>query len=150
LPGTSGFDALLKIKQSVAAPVVIVSGNDSDSDVRRAIDLGAAGYIPKTHNQEEMILALKEVVTRGIYIPPNVRLHESDDPSIDLTDRQIEVLQCLLQGKSNKVIANVLSMAEGTVKAHLDAIYHKLHVNSRLQAMARAYALGLVNKFKRI
>jgi DNA-binding NarL/FixJ family response regulator len=150
MPRVTGLEALYKLKRLVAAPIVIVSGNDNDSDIATALEVGAAGYIPKTHNQKEMITALQEVLARGIYVPPQARGSDLPGPAKELTDRQVDVLQWLLQGKSNKVIASKLGVAEGTVKAHLDAIYQKLGVNSRLQAMARAYALGLVDRFKKM
>ena len=152
MPGVTGLDALRLLKPKLAsAAVAVVSGSDLDKDVRDALELGAAGYIPKTHGQAEMMRALKEVLEKGIYVPPSVRT--AADPlrdEISLTERQMDVLQGLLQGKPNKVIARNLDVAEGTVKAHLESIYQKLHVNSRLQAMSRAYALGLVDKFKKV
>jgi DNA-binding NarL/FixJ family response regulator len=152
MPGVTGLDALRLLKPRLAsAAVAVVSGSDLDKDVRDALELGAAGYIPKTHGQAEMMRALKEVLEKGIYVPPSVRT--AVDPlreEISLTERQMDVLQGLLQGKPNKVIARNLDVAEGTVKAHLESIYQKLHVNSRLQAMSRAYALGLVDKFKKV
>lgn len=155
MPGVKGLDALRLLKPRLAsAAVVIVSGTDLEQDVRAALELNAAGYIPKTHSQTQMVEALKDVLARGIYVPPSARSFDTMDGRIELTEllteRQMDVLQALLQGKPNKVIARNLAVAEGTIKAHLEAIYQKLHVNSRLQAMSRAYALGLVDKFKKV
>lgn len=155
MPGVTGLDALRLLKPKLAsAAVVVVSGTDLEQDVRAALELNAAGYIPKTHNQTQMVDALKDVLARGIYVPPSARSCDTMAGKIELTEllteRQMDVLQALLQGKPNKVIARNLAVAEGTIKAHLEAIYQKLHVNSRLQAMSRAYALGLVDKFKKV
>jgi DNA-binding NarL/FixJ family response regulator len=92
-----------------------------------------------------------------VYIPPQALKDEVPPapradvplPSALLSERQLAVLQALLQGKSNKVIARDLGIAEGTAKAHLWSIYQALGVNSRLQAMSKAHQLGLVESFKR-
>lgn len=163
LPGTTDLDALLRVREALPAiPVVVVSGNDDPDYVWRAIDLGAAGYIPKDTEPSLMIHALQVVLARGVYLPrhalrgdsscntnaetPNTAQRPATTP---LSERQLAVLQGLLQGKSNKVIARDLSISEGTVKAHLWSIYQSLGVSSRLQAMAKAHELRLVERFAR-
>jgi DNA-binding NarL/FixJ family response regulator len=164
LPGASDLDALTRIRSALPSiPVVIVSGNDDPAYVWRAIDLGASGYIPKDTEQALMIHALQIVLARGVYLPPGaLRGDPSSHTSAmsgcavtrnappSLSERQIAVLQALLQGKSNKVIARDLMIAEGTVKAHLWSIYQALGVSSRLQAMAKAHELRLVERFTRL
>ncbi|HEY6640828.1 response regulator transcription factor [Povalibacter sp.] len=162
LPGMKDLDALVRMRSSLpAVPIVIVSGNDDSDYVWRAIDMGAAGYIPKDTEQSLMIHALQVVLARGVYLPPSAlrpdvlpgnaamtttSLPRNGTPS--LSGRQIAVLQGLLQGKSNKVIARDLRIAEGTVKAHLWSIYQAMGVTSRLQAMAKAHELRLVDQFE--
>lgn len=164
LPGTTDLDALVRMRESLQAiPIVVVSGNDDPDYVWRAIDLGAAGYIPKDTEPSLMIHALQVVLARGVYLP---RYALRSDTSCGtnaaagnaaqraaisiLSERQIAVLQGLLQGKSNKVIARDLTISEGTVKAHLWSIYQSLGVSSRLQAMAKAHELRLVDRFARL
>jgi DNA-binding NarL/FixJ family response regulator len=162
LPGTHDLDALVRMRALLeSTPIVVISGNDSAEYIWRAIDLGAAGYIPKDTDQSLIIHALRVVLARGVYIPPQALRGDPVAPATSraphpartappLSSRQMAVLQMLLQGKSNKVIARDLSIAEGTVKTHLWAIYQALGVNSRLQAMAKAHELRLVEEFGRL
>jgi DNA-binding NarL/FixJ family response regulator len=157
LPGMSELQALQRLKPALSsAPVVVVSANDDPSAIWRAVEIGAAGYIPKDTEQDLMIHALQLVLARGVYLPPHAFRHDTSEgpaakparpPLPELSERQMGVLQALLQGKSNKVIARTLGIAEGTVKAHLSAIYQALGVNTRLQAMSRAHELHLVEHF---
>jgi DNA-binding NarL/FixJ family response regulator len=160
LPGMNDLDALARVKAALPAiPIVVVSGNENSNDIWRAIELGAAGYIPKNTDPLLVTHALRLVLARGVYIPPQALKDDIAPPaSADahprtsaalLSERQLDVLQALLQGKSNKVIARDLGIAEGTAKAHLWSIYQALGVNSRLQAMTKAHQLGLVESFKR-
>jgi DNA-binding NarL/FixJ family response regulator len=157
LPGMKDLDALVRMRRTFPEiPIVVVSANDNPEHIWRAIELGAAGYIPKDTDQQLMIQALRIVLARGIYLPPHA-VRSGAEPSAaapatgpkpTLSARQMSVLRGLLQGKSNKVIARELDIAEGTVKAHLSSIYLALAVSSRLQAMVRAYELALVDEFK--
>jgi DNA-binding NarL/FixJ family response regulator len=160
LPGMNDLDALARVKAALPAiPIVVVSGNENSNDIWRAIELGAAGYIPKNTDPLLVTHALRLVLARGVYIPPQALKDDiAPDTRADtnprssaalLSERQLDVLQALLQGKSNKVIARDLGIAEGTAKAHLWSIYQALGVNSRLQAMTKAHQLGLVESFKR-
>ena len=151
LPGTSRLDALHQVKAAhESASVVVVSGDENPLLIRSAVDAGAAGYIPKSTDASLTIQALRLVLANGIYLP-RAALTGGAAPaqpagatgSPEFSDRQLAVLKCLLQGKANKVIARELSIAEGTVKAHLWAIYQALGVNSRAQAMYRVHELHL-------
>jgi DNA-binding NarL/FixJ family response regulator len=153
-PGMKDLEALTSMRRALAeTPIVVVSANDSPEYIWQAIELGAAGYIPKDTDQQLMIHALRIVLARGVYLPPQaVRAGASASatrsvPRTAFSDRQMSVLRGLLQGKSNKQIGRELDIAEGTVKAHLSSVYLTLGVNSRLQAMARAHEMGLVEEF---
>lgn len=154
LPGTSRLDALRQVKAAhEGASVVVVSGDENPLLIRSAVDAGAAGYIPKSTDASLTIQALRLVLANGIYLPraaltatgagaaPSQPAGATGSP--EFSDRQLAVLKCLLQGKANKVIARELGIAEGTVKAHLWAIYQALGVNSRAQAMYRVHELHL-------
>jgi len=154
LPGPSRLDALRQVKAAhEAASVVVVSGDEDPTLIRRAIDEGAAGYIPKTSDASLTVQALRLVLANGIYLPRAALTAaaqvqssaESSKPAglPEFSGRQLAVLKCLLQGKANKVIARELDIAEGTVKAHLWAIYQALGVNSRAQAMYRVHELHM-------
>jgi DNA-binding NarL/FixJ family response regulator len=153
LPGTSRLDALRQIKAAhEAASVVVVSAEEDPVLIRSAVDEGAAGSIPKTSDASLTIQALRLVLANGIYLPRAALTGASSAQSSkaqglpEFSGRQLAVLKCLLQGKANKVIARELDIAEGTVKAHLWAIYQALGVNSRAQAMYRVHELHMFDK----
>jgi DNA-binding NarL/FixJ family response regulator len=155
LPGLSGLDALGEIKRAFdSAAVVIVSGEEAPSLVRDAISAGAGGYVPKSTDPSVTLQALRLVIANGTYLPPIAITGFGTDVSRpataaqsapQLSPRQLQILRLLLQGQSNKVIARVLDIAEGTVKAHLWAVYQALGVASRGQAMFKAHQLGLLD-----
>jgi DNA-binding NarL/FixJ family response regulator len=156
LPGLSGLDALAEIKRTFdSAAVVIVSGEEAPSLVRDAISAGAAGYVPKSTDPSVTLQALRLVIAHGTYLPPIAITGVRTDvtrpagggmqAAPQLSPRQLQILRLLLQGQSNKVIAKRLDIAEGTVKAHLWAVYQALGVASRGQAMFRAHQLGLLD-----
>jgi DNA-binding NarL/FixJ family response regulator len=153
LPGPSRLDALRHVKAAnEAASVVVVSGDEDPVLIRRAVDEGAAGYIPKTTDASLTIQALRLVLANGIYLPraaltAGSQARSPTEPSKagapEFSGRQLEVLKRMLRGKANKVIARELDIAEGTVKAHLWSIYQALGVNSRGQAMYRVHELHM-------
>lgn len=152
MPGTFGMEAVSRIKAIFEeSAVIVVSGDESPSSIRCAIQHGAAGYIPKSTDPSVTIHALKLVMAQGTYLPPEALNPIPAQPDIDgapnwprdLSPRQLAVLRCLLKGKPNKVIAREIGIAEGTVKAHLWAVYQLLGVNNRAQAMYKAHELKL-------
>lgn len=158
LPGTSRLEALQKIKSRFeSASVVVVSGEEDPVLIHASIDAGAAGFIPKSTDPELTMQALRLVLAHGTYLPANALRHVVDPaptssqkglPLPDLSERQRAVLLRLLHGKANKVIARELNIAEGTVKAHLWAVYQLLGVSSRSQAMCRVHELGLLDRLR--
>ena len=159
MPGSQGMEALLRTKALFeAAAVVVVSGDESPSTIQSAIQHGAAGCVPKTTDPSVTIQALRLVLAQGTYLPPEAlrqpgATETASAPAAaaaaapswpkELSPRQLSVLRCLLQGKPNKVIAREIGIAEGTVKAHLWAVYQLLGVSNRAQAMYRAHELQL-------
>lgn len=159
LPGQSRLDALREVRQWFeSASVVIISADDELDTIHACIQAGASGFIPKDTDSDVTIEALRIVLAQGIYLPPKavaappVHQDASSDvggatpPPVTFSDRQLAVLRSLLQGKSNKVIARDIGIAEGTVKAHLWAVYQTLGVSSRAQAMYKAHELGLLRQ----
>lgn len=151
LPGMSHMVALREIQARFeGVPVVVVSGEEDPALALSAIDAGASGFIPKSTDPEITVQALRLVLAQGVYLPPMALQHAAQrraaSPVPALSEKQSAVLQRLLQGKSNKLIARDLDIAEGTVKAHLWAVYQALGVNSRSQAMCKAYELGLFRR----
>lgn len=152
LRGENGMDvigALKEINPNVVA--VIVSGDESPAKIYEALDAGAMGYVPKSVSPEIMVQALQLVLAGGIYLPPSLienSRQASEEASIskklsELTERQRQVLHCLLRGLPNKLISRDLQISDNTLKGHLAAIYRTLDVKSRTQAVIEAGRLGL-------
>ena len=155
LPGVKRLEALKQIKAAFEmSAVVVVSGEEDPALILASIEAGAAGFIPKSTDPAITMQALKLVLAHGTYLPLHLLRHlegasleaQSAGPSaFDMSERQRDVLLQMLQGKSNKVIARALGIAEGTVKAHLWSVYQLLGVNSRAQAMCKVHAAGLLD-----
>jgi len=159
LPGMSGFDGLHRIREDFPdIPVVVLSSNEDRESVLRALDGGAMGFVPKSASSGVLAGALKLILARGIYLPPDVFLAERTGASmpapaagapgvscaqLGLTPRQIDVLHLVLQGKSSKLICRDLSLSLGTVKTHTSAALRALNVTTRTQAVIAAAKLGL-------
>jgi DNA-binding NarL/FixJ family response regulator len=149
-----------------AISIVVLSGQQDRASVVKALDLGAHGFIPKSLPREVMRSALQLVFAGGIYIPPEILTHEGSttpptsgtpvvrpaaSPSdLGLTERQLDVLALMMQGKSNKAICRVLDLAEPTVKNHVTAILKALKVTNRTEAVIAVRELGwdLTNRGK--
>jgi DNA-binding NarL/FixJ family response regulator len=140
--------------QFPSARIVVVSGDENPSLVRRCIELGASGFIPKLSAPEVMDSALRLVLAGGIYLPQlmlaDLRMPRASTstprlpPEIaTLSPRQIDVLRMAIRGRSNKVIARELNVSEGTVKQHLSGAFRALGVSNRTEAVYRAAELGL-------
>lgn len=161
MPGPGGIELLPEIKRlAPAAPVVILSADESHRTITGAIERGASGYIPKTSTAEIMRGALRLVMGGGIYVPPIVLRDETRAPTpqalqrpaarpedLGITPRQVEVLDFLLVGMPTKVIASKLGVSDSTVKAHTMAIFRTLKVRNRteavLEASRRGFQMGL-------
>lgn len=165
MPGANWLDALQQIHDKLPnTPIIILSAVFDKEIVQKTMNIGAAGYIPKTSSNAVIISAIHLVLSGGVYIPAELlrntpkefdmlKLLEqvSDDHNMDekvkvLSPRQIEVLRLISIGKSNKQIAFELGLTEGTVKIHVTAILKLLNVYNRTGAVAAAVQLGLLNK----
>lgn len=144
MPGISGFSGLIYLRsQYPAVPVVVVSASDDAETIRRSMDFGASGFIPKRFGVETLREAIAKVLTGDVWIPADVDLSATTDPDaarlrdrlVTLTPQQVRVLMMLSQGLLNKQIAYELSVSEATIKAHVSAILQKLNVESRTQAV---------------
>jgi DNA-binding NarL/FixJ family response regulator len=147
MPGVRGFSGLMFLRaQHPSVPVLVVSANDDPSVIRRCMDFGASGFMPKTLGIDEMRQAIKKVLGGGVWTPPDVDLTAGADAEsaalmarlASLTPQQVRVLMMLSEGMLNKQIAYELSVSEATVKAHVSAILQKLGVDSRTQAVIAA------------
>jgi DNA-binding NarL/FixJ family response regulator len=155
MPGVQGFSGLMHLRaQHPEIPVVIVSANEDPVVIRRAIDFGASGFIPKSMNVDAIGSALEDVLAGNIWTPPDVDLSATEDKETadlvrrlgTLTPQQVRVLTMLSEGLLNKQIAYELSVSEATVKAHVSAILDKLGVDSRTQAVIAAAKIGVTQR----
>jgi DNA-binding NarL/FixJ family response regulator len=147
MPGISGFSGLIYLRaQYPAIPVVIVSASDDNGTIRRSLDFGASGFIPKRFGVETLRDAIVKVMAGDVWVPPDTDLNAAVDPEmtrlrdrlVTLTPQQVRVLMMLSEGLLNKQIAYELGVSEATIKAHVSAILQKLGVESRTQAVIAA------------
>jgi DNA-binding NarL/FixJ family response regulator len=144
MPGARGFSGLLLLRaQYPEVPVLIVSAVEDAAVVRRAFELGAAGYLSKSVGPQDIRRAIETVLRGDVYVPEGVSLAGGERPALlrqlqSLTPQQVRVLMMLKDGLMNKQIAYELSISEATVKAHVSAILQKLDVDSRTQAVIAA------------
>lgn len=147
LPGASGVSAIREIRRTQpAARFVVLTTYEGDEDIHQALESGAQGYIIKGMQHETLIHALKRVHAGRRFLPPPVaEALQSRTPDANLSPREREVLQLLVQGKSNKEIARQLGIAEATVKCHFRVIFMRMGVTDRTQAIVSALQRGLVH-----
>lgn len=147
MPGARGFSGLMYMRaQYPGVPVIVVSANDDPAAIRRCMEFGASGFIPKTLGIEAMRAAISRILGGGVWTPPDVDLSAGSDAEAaklmarmaTLTPQQVRVLMMLSEGLLNKQIAYQLGVSEATVKAHVSAILQKLGVESRTQAVIAA------------
>lgn len=151
MPGVSGLSGLIALRSEfVSLPVIVVSASEDHGTIRRAIDLGASGYIPKSASIDEIRQAVDEVLQGRLWVPPGMDLAESDTEASDLlrrlkslTPQQSRVLGMLGEGLLNKQIAYELGVSEATIKAHVSAVLQKLGVDSRTQAVIQLSRIGI-------
>lgn len=157
MPGSEGATSIkLFHTRYPGIPVVVVSGSDHRGEIEKVMNHGAMGFISKASSAATMVNALRAVLDGGIYLPSQLARHVLDGPhgredkrsdgtnEFGLTPRQMEVLRHLGRGLTNKDIAEATGLAEGTVKIHVAAVYHTLHVSGRLEAVHAARRLGLI------
>jgi DNA-binding NarL/FixJ family response regulator len=147
MPGQDGLAALDGLVRAAATtPVVVLSASEEPETIRRALDCGAAGFIPKREKTAVMLSALRLVLSGGVYLPPMLVQAGAAGGGgrTALTPRQRDVLHYLIEGRSNKDIGRRLDLSEATVKAHISAIFKVLGVRNRTQAARAAGRLGLL------
>ncbi len=161
MPGVEGMDGLLDIRKRAGdTPVVIISGAYSQPDIARAFRCGAAGFIPKTLGSRAMYSAINLVLSGERYVPSIAFIQDEPEPEADstpseqkgmvdpfttLTPREHDVLELLIQGMSNRQIAEELRLREVSVRARLTGVFRKLGVANRTQAASLAIRKGFPN-----
>jgi len=153
MPGANGFSGLTHLRsQYPDLPVVVISANEDPQVIRQAMHLGASGFIPKSSPMKQLVSALHEIIAGNSWFPPGI---EEIPPTPEqqalaarlasLTPQQYRVLVMLNEGLLNKQIAYELGVSEATIKAHVTAIFRKLEVKNRTQAVITLQHLEIDN-----
>lgn len=152
MPGVQGLAGLMSLKAEFPAlPVIIVSATEDPEIIRRCLDCGASGYVPKSQPVDKIREAVSVVLDGGVWAPADLdHAAVADDAARQvlarlstLTPQQLRVLGMLGEGLLNKQIAYKLGVSEATIKAHVSAILQKLGVDSRTQAVIAINKCGL-------
>lgn len=157
------FDLLINICNTYSdTPAIVISGEDQPLIMRKVIDCGASGFIPKSSTIEVLLNAIKLVCNGGTYIPPemftsrpeNTDINNHSIPSVitetkkaanKLTRRQTDVLELLSRGMSNRDIANTFDLSENTVKAHVASILKLFNAENRTEVVVMAHNACILN-----
>lgn len=136
VPRTTPLLGLRRLRQRHTLLAVAMLSADTDADLAgQALREGAAGWLPKSAERQVLASALGLVLLGGCYVPPFLVQRERQAPAEVLSERQLDVLGQLVEGRSNKEIARALAVAESTVKTHLAGIFRVLKVRNRTQAV---------------
>ena len=152
MPGVQGLSGLLLLRREhPEVPVIVVSATDDSATIRRCIEFGASGYVPKSQPVEHIRDAVRAVMSGEVWVPADVMVggaESNGDRELAgrlsaLTPQQMRVLMMLGEGLLNKQIAFKLGVSEATIKAHVSAILTKLRVDSRTQAVIAISKIGM-------
>ena len=147
MPQLNGVEAIHAIRAEwPQARMIILTTYDGDEDIYRALQAGAQAYLLKGMPRTELLDTIRAIHAGHKRIPPEVAAKLAERISASqLTERELEVLQLIVAGQSNKEIGNSLSITEGTVKAHVNSILGKLGVHDRTQAVTEAIRRGIIH-----
>ncbi len=146
LPGMNGIEATAALLREIPeARVIMFTTFEGDEDIYRAVQAGARGYLLKSAPREDLLRAIRTVAAGERFLPPALasRLAERMATN-DLSPRELEVLQLIGRGRSNKEIGSALGITEDTVKRHITNLFAKLRVMDRTQATTEAIRRGII------
>jgi DNA-binding NarL/FixJ family response regulator len=148
MPGMDGISVLHALGKLNGAPrVIVLTSFEKDEDIYRAIRAGAQGYLLKDSSEAEMTSALQIVHNGKRYIPRHIAARLADRMMrSDLTGRELQILNCLSLGHTNKEIAKNLKISDNTVRHHVTSIMEKLQVSDRTEAVATALRTGILSE----
>ena len=149
MPGLDGVSAIEAIKKQLpSARILVLTTYDSDAEILRAIEAGATGYLLKDTPREDLFRAIRAAATGETVLAPAITarlITRMRSPAEEnLSAREVEVLQLIAKGKSNKEAGKALHISTATVKTHLIHIYNKLGVNDRTSAVTTALEKGII------
>jgi len=148
MPGMGGAPAIEAIRKKFGdARIIVLTTYDGDENIYRALKAGARGYLLKDSGKDDLLSAIRAVHEGRSYVPPEIatRLVTRTQAGAPLTTREIEVLQLMAEGKSNKEIGAALFISEGAVKTHVNSIHEKLSVSDRTEAVIVALKRGIIH-----
>jgi DNA-binding NarL/FixJ family response regulator len=151
MPGIDGLEATRLIREEHPdARILLLSAYDTDQDIHRAIQVGAAGYLVKNAPPEELITAIHAIHRGEMYFSKDIAARIGEvEAAGDLSARQVEVLGWLAKGLTNREVGNLMGITEDGVKAHLKKIFQKLHAADRTEAVAVAIQRGYLREGSR-
>jgi len=157
MPGMNGVDGIGRFRERhPRLPLIVLTGEDDPQQIQAVLAAGASGFIPKSSTPSVMLSAIRLVLSGGTYIPPQLlATAAAPDPSAlashvherapaQLTERQLQVLRLIAEGRTNKLICRELNIEEGTVKAHIATLFRVLDVSNRTEAAMVASEKGLL------
>jgi DNA-binding NarL/FixJ family response regulator len=146
MPGMGGVEAIRRIRAEFPqARFVVLTTYQGDEDIHRSLKAGAQAYLLKGMSDAELVQAIRNVHSGLRYLPPNVlETLANRPPKSDLSDRELQILNLIVKGMSNKRIAGALGITEATVKWHVNIILSRLNVTDRTQAAVTALNRGIV------
>jgi len=145
MPKRDGVQVARELVSKFQAKVIILTTFDNEEDLKQSLKAGAKGYLLKEAEKEEIADAIRTVSQGGNYLPAKLGGKLATFAFRDeLTERELEVLRLMCEGRSNKEIGSKLFITEGTVKTHVKSIFYKLDVISRSEAVSTAIRKGLV------
>jgi DNA-binding NarL/FixJ family response regulator len=147
LPELNGAEATAAIRaQHPEARVIMLSVYKGEEDVHRAVQAGVSGYLPKSAEPNELVQAIRTIHAGGRYLPASIDAAlQQRSARVELSQREREVLERIVRGRSNKEIAAELGISENTVKVHATRVFEKLGVADRLEAATAAIQRGIVH-----
>jgi len=155
MPGLDGT-SIIQYQQSKAScfPIVIISGDDDPQTIQSVIESGVMGFIPKSYSGKKLLNALRTILDGEIYIPKTNNMLDSDHyynnsynndaNDVGITKRQLQVLELLASGHSNKKVSSILFLTENTVKAHVSALFRALDASNRTECVKIARNKGII------
>ena len=159
MPDMDGLEVLKQLRESgVTVPITMLTTSTEEADLVESLRNGAQGYLLKDMDPDELVAALRKIVNGETIVAPQLagtlaralqgksEQPEKTTPLSELTPREMEIIEHLAIGQSNKVIARELGITDGTVKLHVKAILRKLGVSSRVEAAVIAVEQGLGRK----
>lgn len=158
MPGMDGVQGIRRfVELNPRLSLIILTGAEAQEHIQDVLAAGASGFIPKSSTPAVMLSAIQLVLSGGTYVPPQAlsnapaTAHNRPDSYVreraqtQLTERQMQVLRLLAEGKPNKTICRELNIEEGTVKAHIATLFRALDVTNRTEAASVARTIGLLD-----